>query len=304
MEHIEHLSDTLVQNLPQRDAQFVKDLLAADVEQQRASDEALARSLAASHGGVDGGLGRTSQPSIFTGDRGMLHVACEIGEHEIDMLVDTGAQMSVISEQLAAQLGLLSNLDRRHQGTANGVGQVKILGKVWNVLVKLGHVEFSLNFSVLSTQQPIILLGLDLMREFKCLVDMERNCLVFGGCGGVQVPFVSSAREVVSSPLDTVLAQGQRAAQALRMRDPIAASIAFHTLGIVLKNIAHHPSEPKYRRLCGRNDRLQREVLAHPEVVELLRIIGFTSDGEDLIFPAGTPLAALRKLTTAGGFLD
>lgn len=296
--------EILTQTFNQQDAQLAKDMLAADMANQRANDEALARSLAASNGGVDRGFGRMPQPSNFTEDNGMLHVACEIGEHEIDMLVDTGAQMSVISEQLAAQLGLLSGLDRRFQGIANGVGQAKILGKVWDVPVKLGHIEFSLNFSVLSTQQHIILLGLDLMRQFKCLVDLERKCLIFGGHDGVQVSFVPSARDTVSSPIDTVLAQGRRAAEALRSRDPMAASTAFHTLSVVLKNIANHPNDPKYRRLRGNNQRLQREILAHPEVVELMRLIGFASDGEDLVFPTGTPLTALRKLTMAGGLLN
>jgi len=153
-------------------------MLAADIAEQRANDEALARRLAASSDGA--GFRRMPEPSrsIETEDAGMLYVACEIGEHEIDMLVDTGAQMSVISEHLAAQLGLLSSLDRRFQGTANGVGQAKILGKVWDVPVKLGHVEFSLNFSVLNTRQDIILLGLDLMRQFKCLVDFSQEQLV------------------------------------------------------------------------------------------------------------------------------
>jgi predicted aspartyl protease len=253
---------------------------------------------------MDGGFSRMPQPSSFPSDDTMLHVPCEIGEHEIDMLVDTGAQMSVISEQLAAQLGLLSRLDRRFQGMANGVGQAKILGKVWDVPVKLGHVEFSLNFSVLSTNQHIILLGLDLMRQFKCVVDLEKSCLIFGGFDGVQVPFVSSARNVVTSPVDALLAQGRRAAEALRSRDPAAARTAFRTLGVVLNNIAQHPNELKYRRLRGSNDRLQRELLAHPEVVELLRLIGFATDGEDLVFKTGTPLVALRKLTVAGGLLN
>merc|ERR1712187_459515 len=142
------------------------------------------------------------------------------------------------------------------------------------------------------------------MRQFKCVVDLERHCLVFGGYGGVQVPFVSSSRDIVASPLDVVFTQGRRAAEALRARDPLAAGTALRTLGVVLKNILRNPNEPKYRCLRGTNDRLQREVLAHPEVVELLQLIGFTNDGEDLVFPVGTPLTALKKLAMADGLLN
>jgi predicted aspartyl protease len=287
----------------QEDAKIAHDMMIADIEGQKAIDEALARSLTVSSGGVDEGFGRMPQHTSLAELAGMLHVATEIGEHEIDMLVDTGAQMSVLSEPLAAQLGLLSRLDRRFQGMANGVGQAKILGKVFDVPVKLGHVEFSLNFSILSTQSHIILLGLDLLQQFKCMVDLERKCLVFGGSEGVRVPFVSSSRDVVTSPIDTVLAQGRRAAEMLRARDPVAASTVFRTLGLVLKNIVRYPNENKYRRLHGNNERLQGEVLAHPEVVELLRLVGFGSDGQDLVLPQGTPLTALHKLTLPGGLL-
>jgi len=283
------------------DASFAHELSLAD---QTARDAAIARSLATLGSGVDDALSHTHQPfglAAQPSNSGMLYVAAEIGESEVEMLVDTGAQMSVISEPLANQLGLLSHLDRSRQGIANGVGQAKIEGHVKDIPVRLGHVEFPLTFSVLQTQQPLLILGLDQMRTYKCLVDIERHFLVFGGSGGVEVPFVTTSRASVTSPMDAVLIQARRAVDMLRSRNPSGASDTVDTLGRLLRNITKNPSQAKYRRLRGSNTRLQQDILAHPEAVELLRLVGFAPDGEDLVLPMGTPLNAVQKLTMRGG---
>ena len=85
----------------------------------------------------------------------------------------------------------------------------------------MGHVEFRLFFLVLDNNDPFLILGkelknafprditswwhplphdivfssstspgLDQMRRFKCLVDLESNVLRFGGKEGVEVPFL------------------------------------------------------------------------------------------------------------------
>lgn len=305
----EEIARALARQAQEReDARVAEDLLAAAREDMRAQDAALARSLAAAGSGIDQALSRLPGASSlhqFPGpepiNAAMLHVAAEIGESEVEMLVDTGAQMSVISEPLANQLGLLSRLDRSRPGIANGVGQAKIIGHVYDVPVKLGHVEFALNFSVLQMQQPLLLLGLDQMSHYRCLVDLDRRCLVFGGHGGVDVPFVSSVSGSVTSPMDAVLAQAYRAVELLKARLPVHAHTTLETLGTLLRNISRHPTDLKYRRLKGSNERLQRQVLAHPEVVELLRLVGFAGLGEDMVLSLGTPLKAIEKLTMIGG---
>merc|ERR1712187_195072 len=123
-------------------------------------------------------------------DDSMANVACEISDIAVEMMVDTGAQTSVISEPLARRLNLMDRVDTSMQGIAAGVGQARILGCIWGVPVKLGHVEFALDFMVLGVSDPLMILGIEQMRRYKCIVDLERKCLVFGGNGGVEVPFL------------------------------------------------------------------------------------------------------------------
>ena len=86
-------------------------------------------------------------------------------------------------------------IDRREQGIAAGVGRAKIVGKIKNAIVTLGHVEFDMEFMVLEIPERLLLLGLDQMRKYKCIVNLEKDVLVFGGSGGVEVPMLPPERQ-------------------------------------------------------------------------------------------------------------
>ena len=125
----------------------------------------------------------------------MCLVPCVLGHDEptgiaVEMMIDTGAQVSVLSVGLARRLGWMHQLDTRHQGLASGVGQARILGRLSNVPCSIGHVEFLFHVYVLDTPDPILLLGMDLLRQYKCVVDLERDVLIFGGRQGVEVPLL------------------------------------------------------------------------------------------------------------------
>lgn len=136
------------------------------------------------------GSGSTSAMPPPPDNDSLVYVACEIANTAVEMMVDTGAQSSVISMPLVRRLRLETHLDSRYQGVASGVGTARILGKLRGVPVKLGHVEFALDFSVLGVDDPLLLLGIDQLRRFRCIVDLDKQLLIFGGSGGVEVPFL------------------------------------------------------------------------------------------------------------------
>lgn len=119
-----------------------------------------------------------------------IRIAAEVGNHKVKMLVDTGGSISVISGKLAKHLGLLSHMDRSTEGSIEGVGEARVLGSLTNVPVKMGNRTFPLNFFVATIAEPLLLLGVDQLRQLKCVVDMDRNCLVVGGQSGVKIPFL------------------------------------------------------------------------------------------------------------------
>lgn len=117
----------------------------------------------------------------------------------VELMIDTGASTSVMSSAIMDQLGLRSQLDRSHQGVAAGVGRARIIGKLFQVPVELGQVEFPMDFIVLENSDQLLLLGLDLMRRYKCIVDLERSVLVFGGKGGVEVQMLPADKQQQSA---------------------------------------------------------------------------------------------------------
>jgi DNA damage-inducible protein 1 len=69
----------------------------------------------------------------------MLFINLEINKHKIVGLVDTGAQTTIISEDLAKKCGVYNLIDTRYSGIAKGVGTSKILGVVHAAQLKLGQ---------------------------------------------------------------------------------------------------------------------------------------------------------------------
>ena len=52
-----------------------------------------------------------------------------------------------------------------------------------------------MDFSVLEVPDNLLVLGLDLMRRYKCIVDLERDVLIFGGKGGVEVNMLPAEQQ-------------------------------------------------------------------------------------------------------------
>jgi hypothetical protein len=123
--------------------------------------------------------------------RSLLYVPCEINGRVVEMMIDSGSQTSVISKPMMKKLKLQKRLNTACQGVAAGVGAANILGRVEKCPVVIGSgVEFLLYFLVLDVPHDMMILGIDQMRRFKCRIDLESNVLVFGGSGGVEVPFL------------------------------------------------------------------------------------------------------------------
>jgi DNA damage-inducible protein 1 len=120
----------------------------------------------------------------------MLYVPAVVNGTEIPAFVDSGAQMTIMSEKTAERCGILRLVDRRYQGVAKGVGEAKIIGRVHMAPIKVGGSFFYSSFTVLEGEGMEFLLGLDFLSKHRACIDLAANprCLRLGDSEAV--PFL------------------------------------------------------------------------------------------------------------------
>ena len=127
----------------------------------------------------------------------MLYIDTEVNGHPIQAFVDSGAQSTIMSSKCAKECGLLDLIDTRFEGTSVGVGTGKILGRVHMADIKVNHHLFACSITIMDSEKGLrdknmeFLLGLDMLKRYRCNIDLGRNMLVFRvGDGTMETPFL------------------------------------------------------------------------------------------------------------------
>ncbi|KAG5360486.1 DNA damage-inducible protein 1 [Yarrowia sp. B02] len=119
----------------------------------------------------------------------MLYISCKINGHDVKAFVDTGAQMTILSEEFCEKVGLTHMLDVKFAGIARGVGSGKILGRVHSVPLQIGSSFFPASVSVIEGDQLQFILGLDMLKRFQANVNLKTDQLEIGE---EKAPFLAS----------------------------------------------------------------------------------------------------------------
>ncbi|RCN36697.1 UBA/TS-N domain protein [Ancylostoma caninum] len=122
----------------------------------------------------------------------MLYIKMEINGHPVKAFVDSGAQVSIMSEACARRCELSHLIDKRFTGTARGVGGTqKFVGKIHSCQVKVEDHYFPCNFDVMADREMDLLLGLNILKRHQCNINLKTNKLEMGD--GTKTSFLSEA---------------------------------------------------------------------------------------------------------------
>lgn len=122
-----------------------------------------------------------------------LQIPCEINGYIIPAIVDTGAQITVMSESCAQRCRVANLIDGRYCGQAVGMGSSDILGRISELPMRVGPISYRNRVSILRESRVDLILGLDFLRRFKSEISLEDGILKMKVRGKViRISFISS----------------------------------------------------------------------------------------------------------------
>mmetsp|Transcript_66787 Transcript_66787/g.144091 ORF Transcript_66787/g.144091 Transcript_66787/m.144091 type:complete len:132 (+) Transcript_66787:650-1045(+) len=108
----------------------------------------------------------------------MLYFDAKVKDTDATVFVDTGAQMTIMSMDFVRKCNLEYLLDTRFTGTAKGVGETNILGRIHAAPMYISGKKIEISIRVLEGDIQFIF-GLDNMKKFRCKIDLFEHRLEF-----------------------------------------------------------------------------------------------------------------------------
>ena len=125
-----------------------------------------------------------------------IHVMCEINGFLVPAIIDTAAEVTVMSTSCAKRCRVSSLIDTQHSGKAIGVGSSEIVGGINGLNLRIGPLNFQNKISVLRNSRCDLLIGLDILKRFQCEISFRERLLRLHVRGDeVHIPLLSNDYE-------------------------------------------------------------------------------------------------------------
>jgi len=109
----------------------------------------------------------------------MLYIKGKINNKEIDIFIDTGAQVSIMSLSMAKELGVDFLIDHFCEGKLIGIGTKNMSGKIHYLDIQLDNFNLPCSFTIIDNNDINIMLGLNSMLSIGCILDLKNKKMKF-----------------------------------------------------------------------------------------------------------------------------
>ena len=105
----------------------------------------------------------------------MLYINGKINNKDLDIFIDTGAQVSVMSLSTAKDLGVDFLIDYFCEGQLVGIGTKNMIGKIHYLDIQLDNFNLPCGFTIIDDNDIKIMLGLNSMLSLGCIIDLKNK---------------------------------------------------------------------------------------------------------------------------------
>ena len=109
----------------------------------------------------------------------MLYINGKINNKDLDIFIDTGAQVSVMSLSTAKDLGVDFLIDYFCEGQLVGIGTKNMIGKIHYLDIQLDNFNLPCGFTIIDDNDIKIMLGLNSMLSLGCMIDLKNKKMIF-----------------------------------------------------------------------------------------------------------------------------
>lgn len=211
----------------------------------------------------------------------LVYMRAEYNDMAFKIMIDSGAQISVMSDLMMKFLDLEHLLDKSVSGVVNGVGTSKILGSIYGCDINLNNViHIPVNFKVIENADPyLILLGIDFLYTYKSVFDFKNRTL---DIDNLKLKFLNEA-EIN----DLKVPYNNKKERIKNLHINILNKLAYknrqnyiNLLNKIIDNIVKNPNEYKYKKINLNSKMIKDNVISNEEFISFMNKIGFVMSND------------------------
>ncbi|XP_068452671.1 nuclear receptor-interacting protein 3-like [Clinocottus analis] len=112
----------------------------------------------------------------------LIYVPCKCLGQEVNVLIDTGCKLNLMSSLTVERSGLKDLVEENKMETDGFPFQRKLCvdGLIRELSVSIGPLRIMCSFAIVESNRPLMSLGNKTLKSLKCVIDTEKQMLVFG----------------------------------------------------------------------------------------------------------------------------